>query len=224
MPSINRQYIDDHNLVARYLANQLPDTERAAFEAYFLEHPEVLAELNRVAQLTAAVAGKPAANRVPWFATAAAALLALTVVTGIWLNRDNSQAVVAASVDGLTSRFAATLPLAQSIRIERTRSSSYDAEFTLPANAAAVELRVKPEKVAVPARYRVAFVPVTDNKSTPPPLVVLSALEPAQDGLVSVYLNTAKLQPAVYELRISVDDDAATDPPSLFLIEVLAAQ
>ena len=47
---MDRKFIDDHHIVARYLADQLPDTLREEFEAYYLEHPEVVQELEATAR------------------------------------------------------------------------------------------------------------------------------------------------------------------------------
>ena len=42
---MDRRYIDDQHVVARYLANRLTDEEREAFEAYYLEHPDMGQEM-----------------------------------------------------------------------------------------------------------------------------------------------------------------------------------
>jgi hypothetical protein len=231
MPLMSRQYIDDHALVARYLANQLTGAERESFEQYFLEHPELLDEMNRTAQFKAglldlqesgqlapALAKKTGFNRTAVFATAATVLVALTAIAGIWLGRA-SPALVAASIDDLTPRFAASLQLSRSVRIERTRTSSYDATIVLPASSAAIELRIKPA-VAAPGKYwiRVSRFAADDSVK---PVATLNGVAPGADGLISVYFNSANLSPAVYELQVA--DAAATtaDPSNAFLVEVL---
>ena len=50
---MDRKYIDDHHVVARYLADHLTDDERQAFEAYYLEHPEAVKEMEAVARFKA---------------------------------------------------------------------------------------------------------------------------------------------------------------------------
>jgi hypothetical protein len=49
-PVMDRRYIDDNHVVARYLADRLTDDEREAFEAYYLEHPDVVQELEAAAR------------------------------------------------------------------------------------------------------------------------------------------------------------------------------
>lgn len=52
---LDRKYIDDHDVIERYLADQLSEPEREGFEAYFMEHPEVVHELNRTARFKSAL-------------------------------------------------------------------------------------------------------------------------------------------------------------------------
>jgi hypothetical protein len=232
MPLMSRQHIDDHALVARYLANQLTGAERESFEQYFLEHPELLEELNRTAQfkaglldlqesgqLAAALTAKTSFSRTAIFAVAATVLVAMTAVIGIWLGRA-TPSLIAASINDLTPPFAAHLQLNRSIRIERTRSSSYDATIVLPANPAAIELRIKPAVVAASGKYWIRMSQFAADDSVKP-VATLNGVAPDADALISVYLNSANLSPAVYELQIA--DAAATtaDPSNAFLIEAV---
>jgi len=236
MTLISRKYIEDHDIVARYLADQLSDTERERFEAYFLEHPELVAELNRAAQfksglmdlgesrelqklLKTQLRGRPS-NRI-----AIAASVLLVVIGGsIWFYLQNTaRPILAASVTALTYRFQSTLPVEGSYNIQRTRTSSYDATIIkLPANSAVVELRIKPEARVLPSRYRISLGVVSVN-DTITQLATLSDLQLAKDGFVPIYLNSSELSPAIYELKISADVDTnAASSTSSFLIEVLA--
>ena len=47
---MDRKYIDENHIAARYLADQLSDSEREAFESYYVEHPEVMQELEVAAR------------------------------------------------------------------------------------------------------------------------------------------------------------------------------
>ena len=53
---MDRQYIDDHHIVARYLADRLPEPEREAFETYYLEHPEIVREIEAAARFKSGLA------------------------------------------------------------------------------------------------------------------------------------------------------------------------
>ena len=47
---MDRKYIDDQHIVARYLADQLPAAQREEFESYYLQHPEMVEELEAAAR------------------------------------------------------------------------------------------------------------------------------------------------------------------------------
>ena len=87
---MDRQYIDDHHIIARYLADRLPEPERDAFEAYYLEHPDLLREIEAAARFKSGLAqlrdsGELGAllEATPWYARwrylaiAAAAILVI---------------------------------------------------------------------------------------------------------------------------------------------------
>ena len=46
---MNLKHIYDNHVIERYLADQLDDAEREAFEAYYLQHPEVVSDMESVA-------------------------------------------------------------------------------------------------------------------------------------------------------------------------------
>jgi len=227
----DRKHIDDHDLVARYLADQLSEAERESFEAYLLEHPESLKELNAAAQFKAGLADlnergeltKLLAPRAWWqraSTLAAAASIALIVGAITWFSWQGvNQPLLAASVAEL-SRFQSTLPVVASHAIQRTRASSYDATIKLANAPAAVELRIRPEARAEPPRYRLVLS-IMGSSGASKPLATVAALEPAPDGFVSVYLNAAKLLPGVYELILAADQDASAHTISSFMVEVV---
>ena len=53
---MDRQYIDDRHVVARYLADQLSDQEREEFEAFCAGNPEVFGEIEATARFKAGLA------------------------------------------------------------------------------------------------------------------------------------------------------------------------
>jgi ferric-dicitrate binding protein FerR (iron transport regulator) len=60
----DQKYLDDHDIIERYLADQLPEAEREGFEAYFLQHPEVVQQMDRTAKLKSALMDLHAAGRL----------------------------------------------------------------------------------------------------------------------------------------------------------------
>jgi hypothetical protein len=235
MMLISRKYIDDNDIVARYLADQLSDAERESFEAYYLEHPEMVQELNRTAQFKSGLmdlrdsgALNESSHPLFWWQrtsrVAIAASLILVVIFGFaWVALDSEpRPALAASITALTNTFQSTLPVANSHNIQRTRTSFNDATIRLPANPAAIELRVKPEAPAVPARYRISLGLVARDDSITH-LIEVSGLQSAEDGFVTVFMNAPVLTPGVYELQISGDVETnATSAVSSFLIELVS--
>jgi hypothetical protein len=230
--AFDKKSVDDQELVARYLADQLSQAERDSFEAYYLEHPEVLQELNRTAKFKAGLmdlqqSGELArlisqpARRTHRLAMALAAAGAFVILgAGVWWARHVAQPMLAASAAALTPRFAAHLPVIDSYELQRTRTSSYDATIELPNTPAAIELRIRPSVRAVPARYRVTLAPLTESSGE---FAELGALDPASDGFVTIYLDGSKLSPTIYEIKLVGEgaNDGAANEASVFLVEVV---
>ncbi len=251
MTAINRQSIDDNDMIARYLADQLSDSEREAFEAYYLEHPQILQELNRTAQFKSGLMDLQKSGELrsllaekPWWRRSlplsmAASITAIVLLGALWMNANRtSRTMIAASPSALRSNVASNLTsiltgslqpnltIAESRYIQRTRTSSYDATIQLPRQQAAIELRIKPETTASSRHYRIGMR--SADSADLPELAAVTGVEPAQDGFVPIYLDSSKLSPGVYEISISIDEtptdgaNGATTPASSFLVELTA--
>jgi hypothetical protein len=215
---MDRRYIDDHHIVARYLADRLTDEEREAFEAYYLEHPEVVQELEAAARFKVGLmrlrdTGELAQllqptkrPRWPYFA-AAAAVAALAI--GAFLIIDRTPAahpILAATVEALRGRGGNAPPLTRDYAVLRTRGSAVDAEIPLPPVGEALELRVLPEFTARPARYRVRLFRMSADDSLQS-VAELGGLTPEADSFVSLFVDHARLEPGQYRLAIAGDPD-----------------
>ena len=89
---MDREYVVEHDVVNRYLADKLSDGDRAAFEEYFLSCPETLDELELTEKLREGLANAAtAADRwrpgfvtrllySPQYAAAASVLLAVSLI------------------------------------------------------------------------------------------------------------------------------------------------
>jgi hypothetical protein len=218
MTSLDKQHIDDNDLVARYLADQLSESERVQFEEYYLRHPEMLEEINRTAQfkaglmdlrddgsLDALIAEPSAPTRTPYFAIAAS-LIALVVGATIFTYSSTSQ-LAATSVNELTGRFSSELQVQQSISILRTRSVFSDATVALPAQPAAIALHVMPDEASASGRYRFSVSKVMADGTTLP-ISKLNALPADNEGFVTVYLNSGLLTPGDYFVWV-LDNESA---------------
>ena len=62
---IDRKYIDEHDMIPRYARDELAGEELEAFEVYFLEHPEILDEIEVERSLRRGLSGASDALRAP---------------------------------------------------------------------------------------------------------------------------------------------------------------
>jgi hypothetical protein len=235
MTTLSRKYIDDNDVVARYLADQLTDEEREAFEAYYLEHPEVVQELNAVAQFKSGLVElqrsgtlQSILGRRPWWQRApnlaiAASLVVAIVAGSVWFHRqDAASPILATSMAEFSGGRQTPLAIGASYDLQRTRSSSYDATIKLPREAAGIELRVKPDAPAQPAIYRAELSVVNEDSSKR--LSEANRIVAADDGFVAIFLNSSVLRPGVYELKVAGDvGTSSADAPTSFLLEFVAS-
>jgi hypothetical protein len=234
MTLISQKFIDNHDIVARYLADKLSDAERESFEAYYLERPEMLQELNRTAQFKSGLMDlrergeleKALIVQLRWNRSGSVALvasIAIVVIGAIfWFTQHGARPILAASITMLGSDLRSTVSPVDTYAIQRTRTSSYDATISSPSKPAAIELRIKPEVSATGAGYRVSLSTISANGVTNE-IAGADNLQPAKDGFVAVYLNASNLSPAIYELKISsnVANETASSASS-FLIELVS--
>ena len=232
---MDRRYIDDHHVVARYLADRLTDEEREAFEAYYLEHPDVVQELEAAARFKVGLmklrdSGELAqllqqGKRPQWHYIAAAAAVAALAV-GVFLVVDRTPAarpILAASIDALHGTNGNAPALTQEFAILRTRGSAVDAEILLPTPGNALELRVLPEFTARPERYHVHLFRVSADDSMQS-VAELGGLVPEPDNFVSIFVDGTRLQPGQYRLAITGDPDTdARDKESAFILQMKRA-
>lgn len=232
---MDRRYIDDHHVVARYLANQLTDGEREAFEAYYPEHPEVVQEMEAAARFKVGLmklreTGEltpllQREQRPRWQYVAAAAAIAVLAI-GTFLLIDRTPAahpVLAASIDALHATGRTPLTLTGQYAILRTRGSAVDAEIELPPAGQALELRVLPEFAARPERYRVQLFRMSADDSMQS-VAELGGLAPDIDNFVSVFVDADRLPAGQYRLTIAGDPDTdARDKESAFILRMRPA-
>lgn len=201
---MDREYIDQNHIVARYLADQLADAEREAFEAYYMEHPEMVREMEATARFKEALATladrgelsqliHSRRTRRPWqwlalAATVAAIALGVTYLVRTPAPRSN----MVAHVEALN------LPIGLTVRVERTRGLT-DVEFELPASGTAIALQIVPDFEADPPMYRVALT--REAESQPGALAQLNRVA-ADDGIITVYLDRSVIDRGMYRLGI----------------------
>jgi hypothetical protein len=229
---LTRQYIDEHQVLERYLADKLSDVERDQFEDYYTQHPEMLHELDAAASIKLGTAllrqsgelerlTKPPRSARWRTALALAASLLLALVAGTyWFSRNDGPPVILA---GNLAELRSPLSLGASYQLQRTRSD-VDVLVTLPATPQAIRLRVRPAFEPRPQRYRVELSSIAEAGDARTPVARLGQLELDAEGFVPVYVDTAYLRPGMYELEL-LDDTAPRTAPRTneFLIEVMAS-
>jgi hypothetical protein len=229
---MDRNYIDEHHIVARYLADRLSDAEREAFEAYYLEHPDVVQDMEAVARLKVGLArlqesgelGKSlAATRFPrnyYFAAAAAVVIAAVALLFLYVREPLQQhPLLAASAAILLDKSGAPVTVTATHLVLRTRSSAaYDIEITVDDSPQAIELRVLPEVEADPARYRVEIFSEPAG-GEPQSLAAVGNLAPNAEGFVPVFLDASRLAAGTYILTIAGETGtSAADSRSDFVL------
>lgn len=222
---MSRRYIEEHHVLTRYLAGQLSESEREAFETYYVEHPQMLQELEVAAKFklgmallddAGELAEPPRVSGLPRLA-AAAVLLGL-IAAATWFTASRPDPLLAASPSQLTGVDAAPLP-ADTYTIERTRSRGFDARVELPAPLRPLALRVLPEQPST-TTYQLQLR--VNSTGAPRAIATLRSLRADAEGLVTVYVNSQRLQPGSYEIVLSADSDRKAAASS-FLIQVSAA-
>lgn len=206
---MDRNYIDDHNIVARYLADQLSDEERAAFEAYYLQHPEVVQEMEATARFKNglfALQRKQAlepllqtAARPPFNMRLAAALAAISITALLVTIAFNAleTPTLGTTVAEVSSRFGTPLQTSATYDLIRVRGASIDQRVVLPAEPSALRFRVLPDDES--STYRVSLRRAQDDRE----IETLESVSPDTEELVTVYVNSAKLSPGLYELVLT---------------------
>jgi len=206
---------DDPMIASRYLADQLTESERSAYEAALEQDPEVLKELEATARLKVGLhrlreggelEGLMRGSRVlrsPAVLAMAAAVAAIVIGLGVWRFGFESARtpLLAATLGVLHDRDGHTLPLGGTQVMFRKRAEAYDAVIEVPPGQAVTELRVLPEAPLPTARYGVALTRVRTDGSEEQ-LDMIDGLAPASDGFVSVYADSSKLSPGKYRLDL----------------------
>lgn len=158
----------------------------------------------------------------PWhYVGAAAAIAALAIGAFFILDRTpDAHPILAANVDSLRSTHGHAPALTREYAVLRTRGSAVDAEIQLPPPTEALELRVLPEFTARPERYRVRLFRVSADDAMQS-VGELGALVPEDDNFVSIFVDSARLQPGQYRLAIAGDPDTdARDKESAFILRM----
>jgi hypothetical protein len=242
---MNRTEIDSDHWVERYLAGRLSETESRRFEAYWIENPDLIRDLERGARLKSGLAEMrecgelPALMRASWWPgrfrllVLAASVAVVAIGAALWNgSRGVAGVMLAATPAALPGLDGGLLPRgsAQSI-LRLRRAASVDAVVALPTTPQALELRVLPEldADAAPAldgardtRAYTATLATEGDAGGAPGLHRVDNLFAAADGFVSLFVDSRTLAPGRYRLRLEPAGSAAEAAGTGFLIDVRA--
>lgn len=229
--------IDDPTRASRYLAGQLSDTESAAYEAYFAEDPDALAELEATARLKIglqrlrrtgelpellASPSVPGANRT-WMFAMAAGIAAAVIGISVWFPRTGpiTAPVLASTASVFKDHNGHGLSVMATAPLFRTRAEKYDAVIELPATRGAIRLRVLPASTGDKGRYQASLSRIKDDNTTEHG-VTLTDLQPSSDdGFVDIYADSSLLAPGRYQLVLTRETGGAGSGDSdTFVIKV----
>lgn len=206
------QFIRDHRLIDRYVREKLTgqkllsDAEADAFEVYYLEHPEILPELEAAETALAgqlsrklkepAPASAPgvvtrlnAALRSPQYAMAASVLMVLGFGLSGILYQQLQQGGDAGPVR--------LMPLVTTRALPSDESPN---QFPAPPPGQQLVLLADPGPEDFPA-WQASIDRL--GPEGPQPIVVLGGLEPGYDGMLAIGLPARLLSIGDYEIRIA---------------------
>jgi hypothetical protein len=218
---------DDPTVASRYLADQLTNVERNAFEVRLIEDPATLLELEATARMKMGLGrlcreeqlsiGSHDTN-APWSLWLAAAVAVMAVGIGVWRPTAGESPMMTADLNSLVSG-GHPLAVGSSHQVLRTRSIRYDATIQLPSTPQAIELSVLPGQSEEGTYYQIVLrrssTAADEGSAVPGDL-----FEAGSNGWITIYLDSRRLLPDIYE--IVVTPAAATrDEREVFSIQVL---
>jgi hypothetical protein len=227
---MDRKQIEAEHIVARYLADQLSPAQAAEFEAYYTQHPSMVREIEYALRLKEGLAALRdrgqldalmRARRGRWaMPLSIAAAIAVAIIGGwTWYGSPQS-APVASTLDGLVPGMSTPMPLGGKYLLVRMRSANDGTlQIPLPAARSALELQMLPSAGFTGAPYQVALTRM-DADGKPSRVGEAQDLTPGPDGLVSAWLDSARLQPGRHTVELIPANAGPTSPVDRFVIDL----
>jgi hypothetical protein len=211
---LDEKRMQNEHIVARYLANQLSQTDAERFEEHYLRNPDAVREIERdlrlkeglavlrdSGELDALVRGQPRwARPLPMGAALAAALAICVVGVALWRSARITGPIVGVLAE-ISSYQRSPSAIAGTYVLATVRGESGGLQIPLPADGSPIELRMIPSARTADLKYR-----VTLNRLEPPDATGevgrARGLGTSRDGFVTAYLDSTKLQPGRYVLEL----------------------
>jgi hypothetical protein len=219
--------VDDQQLFARYVAGELSEAEAVAVEERVALQPEVYREFDNILRLKEGLAvlkerGEldrlvgPRNRARAWVFGAAAAAALIGIAVWIWRTAPSSSpAMLALSPSALME--SGSTPLAVGVRyvFAATRGPSSSVEIAIPPTRAAIEIKLVPLGVDDRGHYR-AVITRVDVDGRKPKLSEIDGVPFGSDGYVTIYIDSARLEPGIYELSLEDENAVARQAADRF--------
>jgi hypothetical protein len=227
----------DPTLANRYLADQLPESERREYEALLASSSEAVSELEATARLKVGLERlrdtgelehllQRRPRSIPSFVLPlAAAIAAVAIGITLWwstLHRTVAAPLLFASQSSLIERAGHPLPLGVTVALFTRRAGTSVATAERPISPAAVELRILPTSSDRSHRYRLSLSHLRETAVET--LAEVGNLTPAEDGFVEVYADAIRLTPGRYEVIVTDEAAALGTTPDVFMFDWVTRQ
>jgi hypothetical protein len=223
---------EEIDLIARYLAGRLSETESARLEARVAAEPGLYKRVEEVLRLQEGLAVLAQRDDLgtllrepPWRKRlgilGAAAVLALAVI-GLcvwWASREPPAGLLALSVAQL-QRGARAPSIDGPYVLARTRGDASVLEIAQPNVRSAIELKLVPSVSSPGIRYRLTVESSSAGGRGHAPAGTLDSVALAPDGYVIVFLDSAALTSGRYEVALIPSESAAADEGDRFEFRV----
>ena len=212
---MDTEYIKTHDVLNRYVLGQLDEKELVEFELYYLEHPEVLQEVELIRALKAGLqsnldeqgtASEPGTDKGSLIQTIASWFEYPIVLTGNFaLIALLATTLLISGEPDTPLGYSATRAWVGDVRGER-------APLEIELNAASLVLDID---VAAPGTYSVTLL-----DSTGQPVTRIRAVESSADAVMVVF-DASRLPPGTYQLTVSDPDNSAVVQRDLIIRSAL---
>jgi hypothetical protein len=124
-------------------------------------------------------------------------------------------APVLAGLPGFVGRDSGSLPVFASYTLIRSRGESADVEIRLPAQHAAIQIKILPSVLVTEGRYRATLqrIEADGEKSV---VRDIDGLQAGGDRFVTLYLDSAQLTPGSYQISLEQADSSAASEADRF--------
>ena len=209
---IDSAQVLSQRMVDRYCAGQLSPEETAEFEAYLLDHPELLNDvevtrrlklglgsLRTKGELPSLVAGSPS-RRNPFLAIAASVLLAAGLGWYFLQRGEVSSPVFASSLEAFRADLRAPDAIVE-VMLIRARSGE-PVELEVPTTPHLYKVRVVTAMAAADVRYDIELRREPPAGGASVLIQRANDVRPDPDGMLSIYLDPRAAGAGTYLVRV----------------------